>query len=71
MTGPYEVNGIEAITSFTLFSLHLEIVLRKSCIYSTDTAYYESHQYIAYADDIVLLAKSEQELARVIKSLVA
>ena len=55
--------------STILFNAVLEKVIRESGINREGTIYTKSHQCLAYADDIVLIARSAKELQRITQKL--
>ncbi|KAJ8915469.1 hypothetical protein NQ315_003232 [Exocentrus adspersus] len=52
-----------------LFSLVLEKVIRDAEINRSGLLYYKGNQCLAFADDLIVLARSEKELKEVIKRL--
>lgn len=55
--------------STVLFNLVQEVILRESGINTKGIIYGSRHQCLAYADDIVLMARSKEEVIRLFKSL--
>lgn len=53
--------------STLLFNLTLEKIVRESGICTNGTIYNRNHQCIAYADDVAIIARSHNELQKVIK----
>lgn len=55
--------------STTLFNIVLEVIFRRSNIKMNKTILNSSHQALAYADDVVLLARTREELKIIFKNL--
>lgn len=56
--------------STLLFNMVLEIIIRESGINRKGTLLNKSHQCLAYADDLVLLARNKRELKEVTRQLI-
>lgn len=54
--------------SATLFNITLENIIRKSKI-KTNHILKNSYQLLAYADDVVILSKTKEELKKILKRL--
>ncbi|KAJ8917692.1 hypothetical protein NQ315_005139 [Exocentrus adspersus] len=55
--------------SSVLFSLVLEKVIRDAKINRSGLLYYKRHQFLAFADDLVILARNKKEFKEIIKRL--
>jgi Reverse transcriptase (RNA-dependent DNA polymerase) len=51
--------------SAMLFNMVLESIIRKSGINRKGTLLYKSHQCLAYADDVVLISRTKEDLKRI------
>lgn len=55
--------------STILFNIVLEMIIRESGIRTTFLIYNNKYQCLAYADDLVLMTRSKEELTRIFKQL--
>ncbi|KAJ8913476.1 hypothetical protein NQ315_013856, partial [Exocentrus adspersus] len=72
MSEEFEVrNGVRQGDSLSsvLFSLVVDKVIRDAEINRSGLLYYKRHQCLAFADDLVILARNKKELKEVIKRL--
>lgn len=51
--------------STSLFNIVLEVLIRQSELQTKGTIFHHKHQCIAYADDVLLLTRSKEELKRI------